>query len=156
MKWFVLGFLLWLPIETGDSVSPCVATTTVPEFKAGIARTCGLGIKSVSIEGDHERVVYTITYLADLTGRPVAQTPMHAAAVDAARTSWGILFGIYPMHSFSYRVKDGAGHPVCLTEVLDDGSPGVTACVTTVGDELPAVHPKSPDGPGPSPEGIQS
>jgi hypothetical protein len=140
-------------------LSACIATTNVPEFEDGVSRTCGAGIKSVSIEGDHDRVMYTITYLADLTGRQVDK-PMRSGAVNAARTSWEILSSIYPMQSFSYRFRDRQGHAVCDTEIRENGE-GATVCVATVGDETlpeprPAAPKSEPANPGPAPEGTKT
>jgi hypothetical protein len=78
---------------------------------------------------------------------------MHAAASNAARMSWDILAKLYPMRSFSYRVRDGKGHAVCDTEIREDGG-GATVCVGTVGEEtLPEPTPQAI--PGPAPEGIK-
>jgi len=101
----------WAEETTPGATLPCVATTDVPEFKEGIARTCGPGIKTISIRGDHRRLVYTITYAADLAGRRVAK-------------------------EFLYVVLDGRDHLVCITKVAENGSGG-TYCVDTVGPASP-------------------
>ena len=130
--------LLALLLLGAAEPTPCVATTDIPEFAAGISRTCGPGIKSVSIAGNHARLVYTITYAADLVGRRVARTPMHAGASVAARTSWSIISAFYPMKEFLYVVHDRHDRLVCITKVNANGSGG-TYCVDTVG-------PASPEG----------
>jgi len=90
----------------------------------------------VSITGNHDRLVYTITYAADLAGRRVARTPMHAGASVAAGTSWSIISAFYSMREFLYVVHDGHDRLVCITKVNEDGSGG-TYCVDTVGPPQP-------------------
>jgi len=92
----------------------CKATTDVPEFKEQVHRACGERIKSVSIVGDHEHIVYTITYALDLRGQQIAETVLAQQAWQSAVTSHTVLNRSYPMKSFDYYIKDVEGRDVCV------------------------------------------
>ena len=115
----------------------CTVTTDIAELrdKYGdqLQRACGAGIRSVSITGDHDRLVYAIRYEGDWRGREIARTVAHAEASRTARESCAILRSLYPAGACSYQVRDGKGRPVCMTEVAEDGS-GTTMCVSVVGE----------------------
>lgn len=135
MRLAIIPILLLAP--SAYAADNCTVKVDIPElvqrYGTSIQHACGPGIKSVSITGDHKRLVFEIVYVADLDKKPIAGTPMHANAVDTARASWNILESIYSMEEFVYLVRDGAGRKMCATKIDAQGA-GMTACVTNVGD----------------------
>ena len=129
-----LGLILMM--ANAETSKPCLVTSDIEEFKAQgdkLQRACGPGIESVSIIGDHKRLVYKIKYSADWEGREIAHTVAHFEASRSARESCSILRKLYPTEVCAYRITDGKDHPVCATEIAADES-GTTVCVSRVGE----------------------
>lgn len=129
----LLALLLAGPPPQGCTVSTDIAQLR-ERYGDELQRARGQGIESVSITGDHTRLVYMIRYVADWKGREIAHTEAHAAASRIGRESCELLRSLYPSDKCSYQVRDGKGRPVCDTEVAANGS-GSTVCVGVVGED---------------------
>lgn len=116
----------------------CVVSTDIAELRDHygdrMQRACGQGIQSISITGNHERLLYSIEYVGDWKGRIIAQTVAHTEAARMAIESCKILRGIYPAEVCAHQIRDGKHRPVCATEIALDGS-GATVCVDSVGED---------------------
>ena len=133
-------------LQAQEERPPCIVYTDIQELRDKyvdqLQRACGEGIQAISITGDHERVVYEIQYADDWGGRvvlPAKMPPLPGflsveAASTAAKTCGEILRWIYPVKEFIHHLRDGKGHPVCVTKIAEDGS-GATACVHVVGED---------------------